>query len=130
MNDTIQATLQRFAAQIGDAAQMPDDRRALFEGLGHMSRDQLDEARQSFKRAMSECSPPFDGLGALALAEVERLQGKEARAIRRLATLSRDQDQDASIRRAALLSQLALYQARDDARMIAKIQHDLSALGD
>lgn len=109
-----------------DLDEMPDDRRAFFEGLEHLSKQHVDLAIVSFKQA-THLDPPFNKLASLALAECERIQGRSGRALKRLKALLKDASEDALTRQAALLAQLQLYDEREDSR---SMERTLRALDD
>lgn len=128
MNSKTQDILTHAATHLGGAQleHMPEDRRAFFEGLGHLAQQRVDLALLSFKQA-TQLEPPFDRLASLALAECERIQGRSGRALKRLKTLLQDASEDALTRQAALLAQLQLYDEREDTR---SVERTLRALDD
>lgn len=109
-----------------DLALMPDDRRAFFEGLEHLSSQRVELAMVSFKDA-TKLAPPFDRLASLALAECERILGQSGRALKRLKALLKDASDDALTHKSALLAQLQLYDEREDTR---SMERTLRALDD
>ena len=129
MNTDTLRTLEHIAQSLGaQTEQMPEDRRAFFEGLSALSAQEVAQAHGHFKAAARQCAPPFDVLSVLALAECERLMGKDGRALRRLQGITADPGAGAAMQRAALLGQLQIYTTRQDERMVEQLQAQLDAL--
>lgn len=131
MNTQMLKTLEAASAYLTPEhiEQLPQDRRAFFEGLAAMAYGQLEEAQKLLRKAQRQCEEPYVSLSALALGECERLRGKEGMALKAFKRLGQDEDALTSARYLAWSSVVIMEQARQDERAEALAKAALASLG-
>lgn len=129
MNTDTLRTLEHIAQSLGaQTDEMPEDRRAFFEGLNALATQDVAQAHEHFRGAVRSCAPPFDMLSVLALSECERLMGKDGRALRRLQGITTDPQASVIMQQMAIRAQIHIYNTRQDERMVEQLQTKLDAL--
>lgn len=102
-----------------------EDRESFFEALFMLQSGDVDAAVDGFRAASRKAGEPFDALAMVALAECQRLRGREAAAIREWKKVAGDEDAPHAARYVAWLSLASLAEKRQDKRLLEKCNNAL-----
>lgn len=126
-SDTFLETTRKLVERSLDEETVEQDREAFFEALFLLQSGDVDGAIDSFRSATRKAAAPFDALSMVALAECQRIRGREAAAIREWKKIAGDADAPHAARYVAWLSLASLAEKRQDQRLIQKASDALEA---
>ncbi len=104
-------------------------RSVFFQALQALHNGQSDEATKLFRTAARTADVPFNTMAQNALAECERLNGREGAALRTWRKVATQNDAPHAARYIAWMSIAALEEARGDEKAVAKARAALDELG-
>lgn len=128
VSDAFLESTKELVADGVDAA--PEDRDAFFEAFYLLQSGDMDGAIEGFRKAARACSSPFDALSLVAIGECQRIQGKEAAAIREWRKIADDKDAPHAPRYVAWLSLASIAERRDDERLLEQANAAIEELAD
>ena len=123
----LEASARKLAAL--DLEAVSEDRRGFLQGLRALGEGRLEEAVGLLRVAKRKNGAPWADLAAFALAQAQRLSGKEGAALRELVRLGRDEGVAADQRAMAWMSVAAVEEARGNERGLRQAREALEALG-
>lgn len=125
LSDTFLKTTRKLVERSIDEETIEEDREAFFEALFLLQSGDIDGAIDGFRSAARTAGAPFDALSLVALAECQRIRGREASALREWKKIAADQDAPAAARYVAWLSLASLAEKRQDSRLLEKANEAL-----
>ncbi|QDG53219.1 hypothetical protein FIV42_21455 [Persicimonas caeni] len=120
LSDTFLETTRKLVERSIDEDTIEEDREAFFEALFLLQSGDVDGAIDGFRSAARKAGAPFDALSIVALAECQRIRGREAAAIREWKKIASDDDAPHAARYVAWLSLASLAERRQDQRLLQK----------
>ena len=120
LSTTFLETTRSLVEQSIEEGTLGDDRDAFFEAFFLLQSGDIEGAIDGFRNAARNTTSPFDALSLVALAECQRIRGKEAAAIREWKKIADDEDAPHAARYVAWLSLAALAEKRQDRRLLEK----------
>ncbi|MFW6058142.1 MAG: hypothetical protein ACOC9W_04735 [Persicimonas sp.] len=130
LSDSFLATTRELVQKGLEEGVVDEDRDAFFEALYMLQSGDLDSAVDGFRSAARKCESPFDALSMVALAECQRIQGREAAAIREWKKIAADDEAPRAARYVAWRSLAALAERREDQRLLEKANDALEQFPD
>lgn len=130
LSDTFMKTTRELVERSIDDGSLEDDREAFFEAFLSLQSSDIDGAIEGFRSAARKTSAPFDALSLVALAECQRIRGREAAAIREWKKIADDDDAPHAARYVSWLSLASMAEKRDDERLLQKANDALEEFSD
>jgi hypothetical protein len=125
LSDTFLETTRKLVERSIDEGSLDEDREAFFEAFFLLQSSDIDGAIEAFRSAARNTSAPFNALSMVALAECQRVSGREAAAIREWTKIADDADAPHAARYVAWLSLAKLAEKRQDERLLEKANEAL-----
>jgi hypothetical protein len=130
LSDTFLKTTRELVERSIDEESIDGDREAFFEAFFLLQSSDLDGAVEGFRSAARQTSPPFNALSMVALAECQRIQGREAAAIREWTKIADDADAPHAARYVAWLSLASVAEKREDTQLLEQANDALEEFPD
>ena len=129
-SDQFLKTTRKLVEKSIEQESVPEDREAFFEALFLLQSGDVSAAIEDFRAAARTCSAPFDALSSVALAECQRIRGREAAAIKEWKEIGSNEDAPHAARYVSWLSLAALAEKRDDKPLLNKADAALEEFPD
>jgi hypothetical protein len=130
LSDTFLKTTRELVGRSIEEGSLEEDREAFFEAFFLLQSNDIDGAIEGFRGAARKTGAPFNALSLVALAECQRIRGREAAAIREWQKIADDDDAPHAARYMAWLSLASLAEKREDARLLQKANDALEEFPD
>ncbi|MFW5968933.1 MAG: hypothetical protein ACOCV2_15520 [Persicimonas sp.] len=127
LSDEFLTATRELVGQKLDDEDLEEDREAFFEALYMLQSGDLEAAVSGFRRAARKSGAPFDALSTVALAECQRVRGREGAAVREWEKIAADEDAPSAARYISWLSLAAIAEKRDDEKLFERANEALEA---